>query len=63
MSPGYGNNDHNDDISYDEDVDSADFFLFYLIGIHSMQGWIATTMHGVTRKKAQKKIIGYRKSV
>ena len=52
MSPGYGNNDHNDDISYDEDVDSADFFLFYLIGIHSMQGWIATTMHGVTRKRS-----------
>ena len=37
-------------------------FLF-LIGIHSMQGWTATTRHGVTRKEAQKKITGHRKSV
>ena len=28
-----------------------------------MQGKTATTRHGVTRKKAQKKIAGYRKSV
>ena len=29
-----------------------------------MQGWTATIRHGVTRKKrAQKKITGYRKSV
>ena len=27
------------------------FFFFFLIGIHSMQGWTATTRHGVTRKK------------
>ena len=39
------------------------FFFFFLIGIHSMQGWTATTRHGVTTKKAQKKITGYRKSV
>ena len=26
-----------------------------LIGIHSMQGWTATTRHGVTRKEAHKK--------
>ena len=26
--------------------------FFFLIGFHSMQGWIATTRHGVTRKKA-----------
>ena len=31
-------------------------FLFFLIGIHSMQGWTATTRHGVTRKKAQKRL-------
>ena len=37
--------------------------IFFLIGVHSMQGWTATTRHGVTRKEAQKKITGYRKSV
>ena len=31
-----------------------DFFFFFLIGIHPMQGWTATTRHGVTRKEAQK---------
>ena len=36
---------------------------FFLIGIHSVQGLTATTRHGVTRKKTQKKITGYRKSV
>ena len=29
-------------------------FDFLLIGIHSMQGWTASTRHGVTRKEAQK---------
>ena len=29
---------------------------FFLIGIYSMQGWTATTRHGVTRKKAQKRL-------
>ena len=29
--------------------------FFFLIGIHSMQGWTATTRHGVTRKKKRKK--------
>ena len=29
---------------------------FFLIGIHPMQGWTATTRHGVTRKKAQKRL-------
>ena len=28
--------------------------FFFLIGIHSMQGWTATTRHGVTRKETQK---------
>ena len=27
---------------------------FFLIGIHSMQGWTATTRHGVTRKRSKK---------
>ena len=31
------------------------FFLF-LIGIHSMQGWTATTRHGVTRKRNTKRL-------
>ena len=29
---------------------------FFLIGIHFMQGWTATTRHGVNKKKKQKKI-------
>ena len=29
---------------------------FFLTGIHSMQGWTATTRHGFTRKEAQKRI-------
>ena len=28
----------------------------FLIGIHSMQGWAATTMHGVTRKRSTKRL-------
>ena len=39
------------------------FFFFFLIGIHSMQGWPATTRHGVTRKKSTTKITVYRKCV
>ena len=31
-------------------------FFFFLIGIHSMQGWTATTRHGVTRKEAEKRL-------
>ena len=27
-------------------------YFFLLIGIHSVQGWTATTRHGVTRKEA-----------
>ena len=26
--------------------------FFFLIGIHSMQGWTATTRHGITRKRS-----------
>ena len=29
--------------------------IFFLIGIHSVQGLTATTRHGVTRKKKHKK--------
>ena len=31
---------------------------FFLIGIHPMQGWTATMKHGITRKKAQKRLQG-----
>ena len=36
---------------------------FFLIGIHSMQGWTATTRRGVTRKRSTSEIKAYRKSV
>ena len=29
-------------------------FLFFLIGIHPIQGWTATIRHGVTKKKQKK---------
>ena len=32
----------------------TDIYIFFLIGIHPMQGWTTTTRHGVTRKEAQK---------
>ena len=28
------------------------FFLFFFLEIHSMQGWKATTRHGITRKRS-----------
>ena len=31
-------------------------FCFFLIGIHSMQGWKHTMRHGVTRKRRTKKL-------
>ena len=31
-------------------------FFFFLIGIHSMQGWTATTRHGLTRKRTTKRL-------
>ena len=31
-------------------------FDFFLIGIHSMQGWTASTRHGVTRKRSTKRL-------
>ena len=35
---------------------TQDGFFFFLIGIHFMQGWTATTRHGVTKKEAQKRL-------
>ena len=32
------------------------FRIFFLIGIHSMQGWTATARHGVTGKRSTKKL-------
>ena len=32
------------------------FFLIFSIGIHFMQGWTATTRHGVTRKRSTKRL-------
>ena len=32
------------------------FLFLFLIGIHSMQGWTATTRHGVITKEAQKRL-------
>ena len=32
------------------------FLFFYLIEIHSMQGWTAATRHGVTRKRSTKRL-------
>ena len=29
--------------------------MFFLIGIHSMQGWTALTRHGITRKRSTKR--------
>ena len=31
-------------------------FSFFLIGIHSMQDWAATTRHGVTKKRSTKRL-------
>ena len=32
------------------------WLTLFLIGIHSMQGWTATTSHGVTRKWSIKRL-------
>ena len=35
----------------------GDLFIYlFLIGIHFMKGWTATTKHGITRKTAQKRL-------
>ena len=45
-------------LKLDSTFPSIQFLIngFFLIGIHSTQGWTATIRHGVTRKKAQKKL-------
>ena len=35
---------------------SSSFAFFFLIGVHSKQGWTATTKHGVTRKRSKKRL-------
>ena len=37
-------------------VFSLCLFFFFLIGIHSMQGWTTTTRHGVTKKRSTKRL-------
>ena len=32
------------------------FFFFFFIGIHSMQGWTATTRRGIIRKRNTKEL-------
>ena len=31
-------------------------YFFFKIGIYSMQGWTATTRHGITRKRVTKRL-------
>ena len=40
----------------DEDVRWISLDLFFVIEIHSIQGWIATTRHGVTTKRSAKRL-------
>lgn len=39
------------------------FFVFFLIGIQSLQGWTATLKHGVIKTRSTKRLKAYRKSV
>ena len=55
------NHDHLLYWSWDMVCDRCSYFLFwatffFLIGIHSMQDWTATTRHAVTRNEAQKRL-------
>ena len=52
-----------DAFQFDQPCKQAESKMFFLIGIHSMQGETATMRHGVTRKRSTKKIAAYRKSV
>ena len=52
-----------DAFQFDQPYKQAESKMFFLIGIHSMQGWTAAMRHGVTRKRSTKKIAAYRKSV
>ena len=48
---------------YEQCFSPFTMLLFFLIGNHPMQGWPATTRHGVNIKKSTKKITVYRESV
>ena len=37
-------------------IEESVAYHFFLIGIHSMQGWRATTRHGVARKRSTKRL-------
>ena len=52
-----------DAFQFDQPYKQAESKMFFLIEIHSMQGWTAAMRHGVTRKRSTKKIAAYRKSV
>ena len=43
--------------------DVTNEYIFFLIGIHPMQGCTGMTRHGVTKKNNTKIITGYRESV
>ena len=52
-------NSHKHFSDYLSNENSSTIFLqllFFLIGIHSMQGWTTTTRHGVTRKESTKRL-------
>ena len=38
------------------DIIAKGYLSNFLIGIHSMQGWTATTRYGVTRKRSTKRL-------
>ena len=48
------NIDHLDDVFFRKLDFRKNFFFFFLIGIHLMQGWTATMTHGVKEKKYKK---------
>ena len=52
----YGDNVYANFRRLDVPKDNVNSFFFFLIGIQFMQGWTATTSHGVTRKDAQKRL-------
>ena len=44
----------SDLISVDSKTEKTFLTIYFLIRLHSMQGWIATNRHGVTRKRRRK---------
>ena len=63
ITPVYKKFDPSDKANYRPVSALPLLLLFFLIGIHSMQGWSVTTRHGVKRKKKYKKIKAYWKSI